>query len=50
MALRCSPVFIVCKKWAAGSNVEVDGHTHTHIQMLLSQKPGLLGRKVKIVL
>jgi hypothetical protein len=46
MALRCFPVFIVCKKWAAGSNVEIDGHTHTNVIISKTWFLPLLGRKV----
>jgi hypothetical protein len=48
MALRCSPVFIVCEKWAAGSKVEIDGYKHKHTNMIISKTLlfPLQGRKV----
>jgi hypothetical protein len=41
-------VFIVCEKWAAGSKVEMDGHTHTHTNVIISKAwfLPLVGRKV----
>jgi len=46
MALRCFPLFIVCEKWAAGSEVEIVGHKHTNVIISKAWFLAFLGRKV----
>jgi hypothetical protein len=35
MALRCSPVFIVCEKWAAVSKVETQTYKSDYLKNLV---------------